>query len=290
MSPRLFLSNSHQILRPLTDQTYHLVILKICYSFEVYNVNVEFIFVGFIVGILIGLAGVGGASILTPLLIFMGIPPSTAIGTDFLYNSITKAFGTWQHFRQKTINITIVKYLSLGSLPTAIIANFLFHYYLIDYYNERLILLILGIVLLTISLVTLIQILFQIEVNNRWKEKTVKDKKVLLISFGVCIGTIVGITSVGAGSLVALFLLYFFHIKSSKLVGTDIAHAFILTSIPGILMASYGHVNLALLLLLICGSIPGSIIGSKLTLKFSSKHIRILILVIIVISGIKLIF
>ncbi|GGA75828.1 sulfite exporter TauE/SafE family protein [Ornithinibacillus halotolerans] len=252
--------------------------------------NVEFIFVGFIVGILIGLAGVGGASILTPLLIFMGIPPSTAIGTDFLYNSITKAFGTWQHFRQKTINITIVKYLSLGSLPTAIIANFLFHYYLIDYYNERLILLILGIVLLTISLVTLIQILFQIEVNNRWKEKTVKDKKVLLISFGVCIGTIVGITSVGAGSLVALFLLYFFHIKSSKLVGTDIAHAFILTSIPGILMASYGHVNLALLLLLICGSIPGSIIGSKLTLKFSSKHIRILILVIIVISGIKLIF
>src|SRR5690606_24615723 len=112
-------------------------------------------------------AGVGGASILTPLLIFMGIPPSTAIGTDFLYNSITKAFGTWQHFRQKTINITIVKYLSLGSLPAAILANFLFHYYLIDYYNERLILLILGIVLMTISLVTLIQILFQVEVNNR---------------------------------------------------------------------------------------------------------------------------
>lgn len=249
----------------------------------------EFIILGFIVGVLIGVAGVGGASLLTPSLIFMGIPPVIAIGTDFLYNSVTKAFGTLQHLKQKTVDIKLVKYFSIGSLPAAIIANFLFHYYLSDYYNESLILLLLGIVLVSISLITLIQFVFNFEIINSWKEKDINEKKTLIIVIGIVLGVIVGITSVGAGSLFALILLYFFNLKSSELVGTDIAHAFILTTIPGILMAFYGHIDFHLLLLLLSGSIPGSIIGSKLTLKLSSKFIRLFILIIIFFTGLKLI-
>jgi uncharacterized protein len=252
-------------------------------------VNVEFIILGFIVGVLIGLAGVGGASILTPSLIFMGIPPVIAIGTDFLYNSITKAFGTLQHLKQKTVDIRLVKYFSIGSLPAAIISNFLFHFYLSIYYNESLILLILGIVLVSISLITLIQIVFSFELISTWKNKEFKDKKTLVIVTGIILGVIVGITSVGAGSLFALFLLYFFNLKSSVLVGTDITHAFILTTIPGILMAFYGYIDFCLLLLLLSGSIPGTIIGSKLTLKLSSRFIRLSILIIIFFTGLRLI-
>ncbi|AXI10099.1 hypothetical protein CUC15_14685 [Oceanobacillus zhaokaii] len=252
--------------------------------------SIDMILIGFLVGSLVGMTGVGGASLLTPILVLLGINPVIAIGTDFAYNSITKLFGAIQHIRQKTVNFQLVKYLAIGSLPAAILANFLFYYFFSSYYNEALIILLLGLVLVIVSIITLVQIFIIRTPVNRWKLKPLSEKRHITIIAGVIIGAIVGVTSIGAGSLFALFILYFYNLKSSELVGTDITHAFLLVSIVGILMAGLGHIDYILVGNLLCGSIPGALIGSKLTDKIPSNVMRIVILVIILISGISLIF
>ncbi|PGZ96527.1 hypothetical protein COE51_17100 [Bacillus pseudomycoides] len=252
--------------------------------------SIEFVFIGLLVGWLVGMTGVGGASLLTPLLIFMGIHPTIAIGTDFAYNSITKMVGAIQHIRQKTVHFQLVKYLAIGSIPSAVTANIVFYLFLADYYNKEFVMLLLGSILMIVSIITLIQMTFGRHSVNRWKEKPLEEKRHLTILAGVIIGAIVGVTSVGSGSLFALFILYVYNMKSSELVGTDVTHAFLLTSISGLLMAGFGHIDYLLVGNLLCGSIPGAIIGSKLTTKVPSKYIRIVMIVIIFISGMKLVF
>nr|WP_309101250.1 sulfite exporter TauE/SafE family protein [Fredinandcohnia onubensis] len=250
--------------------------------------HIEFIIIGFLVGGLVGLTGVGGASILTPFLIFFGIQPTVAIGTDFAYNIITKLFGSIQHIRQKTVNFQLLKYLAIGSIPGGVIANMVFYFFLSDYYNERLVLFLLGLVLIVVSAIALIQLIFVKSISNQWKNKSPKEKRIITIISGLIIGAIVGITSVGAGSLFALFILYFYNLRSSEVVGTDVVHAFFLVLFTGTLMAIYGHIDYNLTINLLCGSIPGAIIGSRLTEKVPSLFLRIMIVFIILVSGVKL--
>jgi uncharacterized protein len=250
--------------------------------------SLEFIIIGLVVGLLVGLTGVGGASLLTPILIFMGVQPTMAIGTDFMYNFITKAAGSYQHIKQKTVNFKLVKYTAIGSLPTAAITNILFYFILGDSYNEDVLLFILGCVLVITSLLTLFQSLSR-RPQNIWKGRTITEKKGLIILSGMLIGIVVGLTSVGGGSLFALIMLFLFNIKSSELVGSDISHAFLLSMVTALLMAGYGKVDYGLTINLLCGSIPGTIIGSKLTLQLPSRVIRVIIVTIIFFSGIKLI-
>jgi uncharacterized protein len=251
-------------------------------------VSFEIFLIGFIVGVLIGITGVGGASILTPALIFFGIQPTIAIGTDFLYNFVTKGTAMFQHIKQKTVNLELVKYVAIGSLPAAILMNILFYFLLVDIYDESLILPILGFVLVTTSMLSLTQI-YSSKQTNSWKEKPIGDKRKALIIIGAIIGAVVGLTSIGAGSLFAIIILYLFNLKSPELVGSDITHAFLLSFVTTLLMASYGKIDYLLALNLLFGSIPGTIIGSKWTLKLPSNLIRIIILIIIFLSGLKLI-
>lgn len=212
-----------------------------------------------------------------------------AIGTDFVYNSITKLFGSIQHIRQKTVNFRLMKYLAIGSLPSATIANILFYLFWSDHLNERIVILLLGYVLILVSIIAMIQLFFSRSSINYWKQKPIEEKRNITILAGVIIGAIVGITSVGAGSLFALFILYVYHMKSAELVGTDVLHAFLLTTISGLLMAGFGHVNYALVGTLLCGSIPGALIGSKLSNKIPSNFLRFFIIFIILVSGLKLV-
>jgi uncharacterized protein len=250
-------------------------------------VNWEVTIIGLIVGILVGMTGVGGASLLTPVLIFIGIQPQIAIGTDFFYNVITKGTSAIQHIKQKSFNLELVKYTAYGSIPAAVITNTLFYFFLKDLFNEQLILMTIGLILVSTSALTFFQMAFGIR-SNRWKEKSMKDKKGLAILMGTIIGVVVGLTSIGGGSLFAIFVLYLFHIKTSELVGSDIIHAFFLTLFTSILMAGFGHINYLLAINLLVGSIPGSILGSKLSIRLPSTFIRIIILIIILISGLKL--
>lgn len=246
---------------------------------------------GLLVGLLVGLTGVGAASLLTPILLLIGIHPSLAVGTDLVYNSITKLFGVVQHWRQKTINFKFVKYLSSGSIPGAIVAIVGLHVLGNVYHNEENIIQhALGYVLVLASIGTLIRVLFDKKLRpNRWQMKPLEEKKVLTVLIGFTFGFLVGLTSIGSGSLFALAMLYLYKINGPELVGTDIAHAFFLATVSGALNVGFGHVNFALAGNLLIGSIPGVLIGSSLAVKVPSKPLRVVMSVLILISGLKLI-
>jgi uncharacterized protein len=249
------------------------------------------VIMGLLVGFLVGLTGVGAASLLTPFLVLVGVHPSVAVGTDLAYNSVTKLFGTIQHWRQKTINVAVVKYLAIGSLPSAALAIGLLHIYSRAFHNEEtLIKHGLGVVLILVAIATLIRIFFDKKLRtNRWQLKPMEQKRALTIAIGAVFGFLVGLTSIGSGSLFAIALLYLYRMSGAELVGTDIAHALLLATTAGALNAGLGNVNYMLALNLLLGSIPGVLIGSRLSAKVPSRPLRTVMSVLILISGVKLV-
>lgn len=253
--------------------------------------SVSIVVMGLAVGILVGLTGVGGAALLTPLLIALGINPTIAVGTDLVYNSITKLFGVGQHWKQKTINFKMVKYLAMGSIPSAVVAiTTLYMFPVFHEHQEKIIKHALGYVLTIVAISIIIRVFFDKKIRpNRWQLLPLDQKKTLTILIGVVFGFIVGLTSIGSGSLFAIAMLYLYKLKPSELVGTDIAHAFLLVTVAGILTASFGSVDYMLTANLLIGSIPGVIFGSKLSTKVAAKPLQAVMATIILFSGLKLI-
>ncbi|WP_223596640.1 sulfite exporter TauE/SafE family protein [Neobacillus bataviensis] len=251
--------------------------------------SIGIILMGLFVGFLVGLTGVGGASLLTPLLILMGINPSIAVGTDLVYNSITKLFGAFQHWRQKTVNVQMVKYLALGSIPSAVVAIVIFRYFESYSHNQELIIRhALGYILILVSLATIIRTFFEKNLPpNRWQLKPLQEKKGLTILIGSILGFIVGLTSLGSGSLFAVAMIYLYRMTTSEMVGTDITHAFLLVSVAGLLHMGYGNVNYMLVANLLLGSIPGVIMGSTISTKIPARPLRTIVAVLIFVSGLK---
>ncbi|WP_165886977.1 sulfite exporter TauE/SafE family protein [Scopulibacillus darangshiensis] len=242
---------------------------------------------GFIIGGLIGLTGVGGASLLTPFLLFLGANPVVAIGTDFLFNTVTKFLGFMTHLRQKTIEFGIVKELAWGSIPGIFLGIIILH--LLNTLeigsSQLLIKHLIGYVLILTSLLTILQLTLP---SKYLKEKLVSLRKLTPL-FGFIIGTFVGMTSVGSGSIFGLFLLSVYRVAPSKVAGTDIAHALILVAISSLIMVGTNSVNYSILILLLIGSIPGVFIGSKLATKLPVLPFKLIIIFIIATSGIYLI-
>jgi len=253
--------------------------------------SVGIIVMGFVIGFMVGLTGVGGAALLTPILILLGINPSIAVGTDLFYNSITKLFGSIQHWRQKTINLKLVKYLAIGSIPSAILAVGLLHLFDSYFHNQELVIKhALGYVLILVALSTLFKTFMR--KKNKWNHlqiKPLEEKQVLTICLGAILGFIVGLTSIGSGSLFALAMIFLYRLSPSELVGTDIAHAFFLVTAAGIMHAGFGNVDYLLMFNLLTGSIPGVILGSTFSSKFPEKPLRTIMAIMILISGFKLI-
>ncbi|RNB58191.1 sulfite exporter TauE/SafE family protein [Brevibacillus gelatini] len=248
--------------------------------------------VGLLVGFLVGLTGVGGAALLTPILIFLGIQPTVAVGTDLAYNAITKIFGTWQHWRQKTVHFPIVLYFALGSIPSAIAAVHVMNW--IQLYvasADQIFKKILGFALILIPLAMLVKSLLNRRKPqlNSWQQKTVSQKRFVLIGIGAFLGFLVGLTSIGSGSLFAIALMHLFAISGKEVVGTDIAHAFFLTTAAGLAHMSFGTVDLSIVVQLLLGSIPGVLIGSRLSCKVPTVFLRWVISIVIMISGMKII-
>lgn len=247
--------------------------------------------IGLFVGFLVGLTGVGGAALLTPILIYIGINPVLAVGTDLFYNSITKLFGTFQHWRQKTVNWKLVVYLASGSVPGAAAAVGLLKLFEVFFDSqEHLIRNTLGVMLVVVAASILArQFLLKGATENKWQAKPIEEKRGLTIGIGFVLGFVVGLTSIGSGSLFAVALIYLFRLSGSEVVGTDIAHAFFLVSVAGLLHAGLGHVNFGLAFNLLAGSIPGVLLGSGLSAKVPSRPLRTVMAALILISGIKLI-
>lgn len=254
------------------------------------EVDIQIALMGLMVGFMVGLTGVGGAALLTPILLLIGINPKIAVATDLFYNSVTKLFGSIQHIRQKTINAKLVLYLSLGSIPSAIAAILLLQFYkpIVDY-QETIIKHSLGIVLVIVALVTIAKQFMNTPGNNALQEKPLEEKRALTICIGAALGFIVGLTSIGSGSLFALAMIYVYRMSAAELVGTDIMHAFFLVSAAGLLHAGLGNIDYTLAFNLLTGSVPGVILGSYFSAKLPAKPLRTIMAALILISGLKLI-
>ena len=251
----------------------------------------EYIFSGFVVGLLVGLTGVGGGSLMTPLLVLIfKFPTAIAIGTDLLYASITKSAGVISHSRLGNIEWKIVKNLMFGSIP----ASFLMTYYLkgIDLYayeNVRIINFSLGIALVLTSFAVILQPLI-VKKSVALQSISSKNTSVLTVLLGLLLGVLVTLTSVGAGAMgITALLLLYPKMSIKKIVGTDIAHAVPLTLFAGLGHLNLGTVNLYLLGSLLIGSIPGIWLGSNLSSKIDEKWLRYILAVVLLIVGIQLI-
>ena len=249
---------------------------------------------GFIVGAIVGLTGVGGGSLMTPLLVLMfGIHPAKAVGTDLLYAAITKSGGTWVHARKGTVDWKITGLLASGSMPATAITLLLVHFYAPGGFGNstRLISGVLGVALLltAASLIFRSKLLAWAQARNK-TPRSQQTTDTLTIITGVILGILVSLSSVGAGALGVTALLFLYpKLPTVKIVGSDIAHAVPLTLVAGIGHWLMGSVDFELLGSLLVGSLPGIYIGSHLAVRIPEKVLRPSLAAILLFTGSKLI-
>ena len=253
---------------------------------------IHYIIAGFVVGLLVGLTGVGGGSLMTPiLLIFFNVKAAVAVGTDLLYASVTKSVGIFAHGKLGNIDWKMVRLLACGSVPASIIT--LLYLKNMDIASDSAVADIkfrLGIALLLTSVSVIFRNqLAKLSKTGHWiNPKYVPSLTVVL---GAILGFLVTLTSVGAGALgVTALLILYPKVNITKIVGSDVAHAVPLTLVAGLGHASLGTVDYTLLGTLLIGSIPGIWIGSHLSSKVAEHWIRVLLALILVYVGQKLAF
>jgi uncharacterized protein len=246
---------------------------------------------GFSVGVLVGMTGVGGGSLLTPLLILLfGVHPTTAIGTDLLFAASTKATGTIVHSAARTVNWGLVSLLSIGSVPGTIATIFvLSRFDLKSASAQHVVSIALGCVLLT----TAFSLIAGRMVRERYADSLNKLDRhsagLFTIVLGLAMGVLVTATSIGAGAIgVAMLLILHPKMDLNRVVGSDIAHAVPLTLLAGIGHWYLGSIDWRLLGSLLIGSIPGIILGSYLAIRARDGVVRLTLASVLVIVGVRL--
>ena len=255
--------------------------------------NFAYTVAGFGVGAIVGLTGVGGGSLMTPLLVLLfGISPSTAVGTDLLYAALTKSGGTFVHAFKGTVDWRVTRRLASGSIPGAILTLILVNKFFPGGVAgaAKVISFSLGIALV----LTAVAIIFRKNIlsyaKNHAAERSERGVAIATVITGLVLGILVSISSVGAGALgvAALFFLYP-NLPTVKIVGSDIAHAVPLTLVAGIGHWYLGTVDLSLLGALLLGSLPGIFIGSHISAKVPEKILRPILATMLVLVAGKLI-
>jgi hypothetical protein len=243
------------------------------------------------IGVLVGMTGMGGGSLMTPLLILVfGIQPTTAIGTDIFYSAVTKTVGGWRHFRMKAVNMELVKWLSLGSVPAAVIGVALVSV-LSDHVGEArldsLVYAVLGGTLLMVGIITLTRaLILRNLVEERDRFDVERRHKVAAVLIGATTGFVIGITSAGSGTVIAILLIAVYRLAPKKVVGTDVFHAAILLWAAGIAHWIGGNVDFVLAGNILLGSIPGVVIGAALSDRAPQGFIRTALGIVLIGSGI----
>jgi uncharacterized protein len=248
------------------------------------------VLVGFIVGILIGMTGVGGGVLLLPVLIFgLKVPALMAVGSDALFNFFTKVPASLMHLKKETVRRKVVLALAAGSVPGSIcgvkVLMLIRHVYG-DGVNH-FIKMAVGVLLLIIPLLLLFQHQIEERVANR--PPTMKGFAGMVV-IGVVAGLLVGMTSVGSGSIIMMLLLLFYSFPPKVNVGTDIVHAVVLTGVTGLLHFRLGNVDPTLVLTLLLGSIPGGLIGSHLATRVPMLWLRRILCALLLITGARMLW
>lgn len=269
--------------------------------------------VGLLIGFLVGLTGMGGGSLLAPILILIfKVPPVWAVGTDVTYSTVTKALGSIVHIRQKNVNFKIALWLACGSVPATLLSVTLVQF-IRKHYGS----LVNGIVLHAIGFTLILVAVLLVAkpfIMRRLERRRIEEQKQAALAgtpieqtsaptpwekryrplvtalVGAFVGFLVGLTSVGSGTLIIVSLAFLFpRLTAKELVGTDIFQAFMLLAAGAIAYIAGGTVNWPIVGLLLIGSLPGVVIGSRVSKYIPDPFMRPILAVVLVISGWKLI-
>jgi len=224
------------------------------------------------VGVLIGLTGIGGGSLMTPLLIiFIGVQPVVAIGTDLAYGAITKTVGGWRHLRAGTVDLGVSKWMAFGSVPGSITGVALLSRL---HFDVSVVLGLVAVALLIVSVAVLTRALFVRTPRERPEVPLTARNKTGAVAIGLVLGLVLGLTSVGSGALVGPALILVFRLTPRRVVGTDVFHAAIMLWAAGLAHWVSGNVDFGLMATILVGSIPGVWIGSALVGRVPTAFLR----------------
>jgi uncharacterized protein len=250
---------------------------------------------GFIAGIMVGLTGMGGAALVTPMLVLIfGINPAAAVSSDVVASAIMKPVGAWVHIRAKTVHWGLVGWLSAGSIPGVLIGTLIFARVLNTDEASETIRTWIGWVLI-LALAAMIAKNFvsarakriRGEQPQQGTDMPVKIVRTMLLGFFV--GAIVGMTSVGSGSLiVTVMLLLYPLLRPSILVGTDLTQAVPMLIAGAIAHAGFGDISIAVVVSLLIGQIPGIYLGARLSSRYDGHRLRWLLMIVLAATAIKL--
>ena len=245
---------------------------------------------GFFVGIIVGLTGVGGGSLMTPILVLLfGIHPATAVGTDLLHAAITKSGGTYVHARKGRVDWRITGLLATGSLPAAVLTVLTLHYFTSDgIRGSKIITTTLGVALMLTAAALILRT--RLRHLSKTHGTEIPRHPAFTIITGAILGIVVSMSSVGAGALgvTALFFLYP-RLPAARIVASDLAHAVPLTLVAGLGHWLFGSVNWTLLAALLIGSLPGIYIGSHFVGRVPEMMLRSLLAIMLLLVAAKLI-
>lgn len=257
----------------------------------------SYIVSGLFVGLLVGLTGVGGGSLMTPLLVFLfGFSPNTAVGTDLLFASITKSGGVAVHHgNHRSVEWKIVGHLALGSLPAAVAVIFYLEYSDIPKATvSSVISYALGVALILTALALFFRnrlVKAALESDAHRPGRFVRWQAPVTVLTGLLLGCLVTLSSIGAGALGTVALLYLYpRLPTVKIVGTDLAHAIPLTAVAGLGHWHMGNVDFVLLGSLLIGSLPGIWVGSHLSARVPEYVLRPALASVLILIGMKFVW
>src|SRR5215208_6323267 len=238
------------------------------------------------------MTGIGGASLMTPMLILLfGVTPVTAIGTDLAYASVTKTVGGYKHLRQKTVDIRLSSWMAVGSVPAAIFGVYVLTL-LEDWLGadfENTVIAILGGALLLTGAATLVRAFLK-RMHERERDTIEMERrhKIAAVMLGLSVGFVLGVTSAGNGALIAVGLILLFRLSPQRVVGTDVFHAAILLWAAGLSHVVAGNVDFGLAGTILIGSVPGVWLGSHWSVRVDPAVLRVTLAVVLIGAGLAL--
>jgi uncharacterized membrane protein YfcA len=248
---------------------------------------------GLCVGALIGVTGMGGGTLMTPLLIVaLGVKPVTAVGTDIAYAAVTKTVGAWRHLRSGTVDVALSSCMAIGSVPAAIAGVYALHRLerAAGVHFDGAVIAALAAVLMLTGTITLARLLLVGDPDARERRSVplTRRNRVVAVVIGAFVGFVLGVTSAGSGALIGVALILVFRLVPLRVVGTDVFHAAMLLWAAAIAHIAAGNVDYALAGTLMLGSVPGVWLGSSIAPRVPTGHLRAVLALVMLGSGLAL--
>jgi uncharacterized membrane protein YfcA len=249
----------------------------------------QYVIAGLAVGVLVGMTGMGGGSLMTPMLILIfGFDPKTAVGTDILHGAVFKSFGAWRHRQLGNVHTKLALWMLVGSGPLSLLGVQLASSF--SGSAQTTMSKVVGASLILGGLGFLAKTYLPRSPRPDDDDFAITPRvRVVAILIGATFGFVVGLTSVGSGTFFGLALLLLFPLSATRMVGTDLLHAALLLWIAGAGHLLHGNVDLHAIAWLLVGSIPGVLVGSHLSIRVPDRALRVGFAIVLVLSGVKLV-